>query len=71
MPQSPMQPDLMSANERIEEAADLLARGFLRYWIRRVDERQKGLDVLAASSHSCVEPTARPTSKAAVRGETQ
>jgi len=57
--QNPLQPDLMSAHERTDEVACLLARGFLRYQLRRPDLREKGLDVIRPASDSCVEPTSR------------
>jgi len=53
---SPLDPEMMSPVERLEEAASLLARGILRRRLRAVDGRQKRLDVSADSSHSCLEP---------------
>jgi len=63
---SPLDPEMMSPAERLEEAASLsaaadlpearLARGILRRRLRRADVENKGLDVLRNSSHSCLEP---------------
>ena len=52
---SPLDPEVMSPAERLEEAASLLARGILRRRLRRADVENKGLDVLRNSSHSCLE----------------
>ena len=49
-------PESMSAVERCREVASLLARGFLRYRLRRADAEKIPLDVLAEPSHSCLEP---------------
>lgn len=51
-----LDPDAMSPQERIEEAAALLARGVIRRRLRRADKRKKVLDVLRVSSDECVEP---------------
>ena len=56
MVSNPLDPDLMTAPERLSEVAGLLARGILRYCLKAADGRKKPLDVLRASSHSCVEP---------------
>jgi len=56
MVSNPLDPDLMTASERLAEAAYLLARGILRRRLRAADGRQKRLDVSADSSHSCLEP---------------
>lgn len=53
---NPLDPEMMSPAERLEEAASLLARGILRLRLRAADGRQKRLDVSADSSHSCLEP---------------
>jgi len=61
---SPLDPEMMSPAERLEEAASLLARGILRRRLRlarrqsggAADGRKKPLDVPADSSHSCLEP---------------
>jgi len=52
---SPLDPEVMSPAERLEEAAWLLARGFLRLRLRCADVEKKGLDVVPASSDSCLE----------------
>jgi hypothetical protein len=52
-----LDPDLMTASERLGEVTSLLARGILRYRFKAADARKKPLDVLRASSHSCVETT--------------
>jgi hypothetical protein len=53
---NPLDPEMMSPPERLEEAASLLARGILRRRLRAADGRKKPLDVLRTSSHSCVGP---------------
>jgi hypothetical protein len=53
---NPLDPELMSPAERLEEAASLLARGVLRRRLRAADGRKKPLDVIRSSSHSCLEP---------------
>jgi len=58
-------PESMSAVERCREVASLLARGFLRYRLRRADAEKIPLDVLAEPSHSCLEPSSEEE-----RGET-
>jgi len=42
---------------RCREVASLLAAGFLRRRLKRADVEKKGLDVLPASSDSCLEPS--------------
>jgi hypothetical protein len=51
---SPLDPEMMSPAERLEEAASLLARGILRLRLRRADAEKKGLDVSPDLSDSCV-----------------
>jgi hypothetical protein len=51
---NPLDPELMSAKERIEEVACLLARGFLRYWLRKAADG-RSQDVRRRPMH--VEPT--------------
>jgi len=46
MVSNPLDPDLMTASERLAEAASLLARGILRRRLRAADGRKKPLDVL-------------------------
>jgi hypothetical protein len=48
-----LDPELMSAKERIEEVASLLARGFLRARLRAAEKCQNGLAILRTSSHEC------------------
>ena len=51
-------PQHMSATERIHEVTTLLTVGFLRYWQTRApDGREKGLDVLRTSSDVCPKPS--------------
>ena len=57
--QNLLQPNLMSAHERTDEVACLLARGFLRYHLRPVDSEKNGLDVSRPASDSCVEPASQ------------
>jgi len=64
---NPLEPESMAPTQRLEEVAGLLATGFLRLRLRRTDSsavalakadgRKKPLDLLRASSHSCVEPS--------------
>jgi hypothetical protein len=53
---NPLDPEVMSAAERLEEAAALLARGILRRRLRTADGRKKPLDVLREARDECVEP---------------
>jgi len=52
-----LDPDLMTASERLAEVTSLLARGILRHRLRAADGRKKDLDVLAEASDECVETT--------------
>jgi len=52
-----LRPELMPAAERLAEVADLLAAGLLRWRLRQARGGQKGLDMFAAPSDECVEPT--------------
>jgi hypothetical protein len=56
MVSNPLDPDLMTASERLEEAASLLARGVLRRRLRTADGRKKPLDVPRQPRDECVEP---------------
>ena len=49
-------PEVMSPAERLEEAASMLARGFLRYHLWRVDAEQIEPDVLPRPSGKCLDP---------------
>jgi len=53
---NPLDPELMSAKERLTEAASLLARGFLRARLRAAEKCQKGLAISRTSSHECPKP---------------
>ena len=53
---SPLDPEVMSPAERLEEAASLLARGILRRRLRSADGRKKDLELLAVPRDECVEP---------------
>jgi len=54
---NPLDPELMTAKERLAEVASLLARGFLRYWLRKAaDGRENGVAILRSSSHECPKP---------------
>ena len=53
---SPLDPEVMSPAERVEEAASLLARGILRRRLRAADGRKKPLDVPRQPRDECVEP---------------
>jgi len=51
---NPLDPELMPAKERLAEVASLLAKGFLRHWLRKAaDGRENGLAILRTSSHEC------------------
>ena len=56
MVSNPLDPDLMTAPERLSEVAGLLARGILRRRMRLTDGRKKVLDVLREPRDECVEP---------------
>jgi len=47
----------MSPAGRYREVAFLLAAAFVRLRLKRADVENKGLDVLPASSDSCLEPS--------------
>jgi hypothetical protein len=61
---NPLDPEMMSPAERLEEAASLLARGILRRRLRAADGRKpalsgvegKPLDVPRQRRDECVEP---------------
>ena len=61
---NPLDPEMMSPAERLEEAASLLARGILRRRLRAADGRKpalsgaegKPLDVPRQPRDECVEP---------------
>jgi len=53
---NPLDPEVMSPAERLEEAASLLARGIHRRRLRTADGRKKGLELLAEPRDECVEP---------------
>jgi len=50
-------PDTMSTVARLAEVGALLARGLLRGRVRAAGRREKDLDVLRPSSHSCPKPS--------------
>ena len=52
---NPLDPEVISPAERLEEAASLLARGVLRRRLRAADGRKKPLDVLREARDECVE----------------
>jgi hypothetical protein len=52
-----LDPELLSAQERLAEVGALLARGLLRRRLRAADERQKCLEVLPPLSEGCLEPS--------------
>lgn len=53
---NPLDPEMMSPAERLEEAASLPANGILRRRLRATDERQKPLGVPRQPRDECVEP---------------
>ena len=54
---NPTGPELMTAKERLSEVASLLARGFLRYWLRKAaDGAENGLAIPRTSSDECPKP---------------
>ena len=51
---NPLDPEHMTAKERLDEVASLLAWGFLRHWLRKAaGGRENGLAIPRASSHEC------------------
>ena len=53
---NPLDPEMMSPAERLEEAASLLARGILRRRLRTADGRKKGLELSGVPRDECLEP---------------
>ena len=60
-----LDPEQMSAEQRLQEVVSLLSAGFLRYWLRKAVDGgetcppavwRDGLAILRTSSDSCVEP---------------
>jgi len=52
-----LDPERIPADDRLQEIASLLARGFVRYWRREaVDGGEKDLAILRTSSEVCDEP---------------
>jgi hypothetical protein len=49
---NPLDPEVMSPAERLEEAASLLASGLLRHRLRGTKQREKSLDVLPDGDRS-------------------
>ncbi len=54
---NPVDPELLSPDERLAEVGALLAQGLLRCRLRAVGRREKYLDSSVASSDSCLEPS--------------
>ena len=52
-----LDPELLSPEQRLAEVGALLARGLLRCRVRAAGRREKDLDVLRPSSHSCPKPS--------------
>jgi hypothetical protein len=52
---NPLDPEVMSPAERLEEAASLLARGILRRRLRTADGRKPALSVYPERSRGAVE----------------
>ena len=52
-----LDPELLSSQERLAQVGALLARGLLRCRVRAAGQREKDLDVLRSSSHSCPKPS--------------
>jgi hypothetical protein len=55
MVSNPLDPDLMTAPERLSEVASLLARGILRHRLRTADGRKPALSVCPERSRGGVE----------------
>ena len=53
----PLDPDLLSPDERLAEVGALLARGLLRCRVRAAGRREKDLDNVRPSSDSCPKPS--------------
>ena len=50
---NPLDPELMSAKERLAEVSSLLARGFLRARLRAAEKCQNGLAIPRTWSDEC------------------
>jgi hypothetical protein len=53
---NPLDPELLTAQERLAEVASLLARGFLRHRLRAAKQREKPLAIPAEPSLHWVKP---------------
>ncbi len=53
---NPVDPELLSPDERLAEVGALLAAGLLRCRLRAARRREKGLDNPRQPSDSCLEP---------------
>jgi len=53
---NPLDPQLLTAQERLAEVASLLAWGFLRQWLRTAKRREKPLAIPGEPSDSCSKP---------------
>ena len=53
---NPLDPELMTAEERLAEVASLLARGFLRARLRTAEKSRRGLAIPGEPSDSCLKP---------------
>jgi len=54
---NPLDPELMSPDERLAEVGAILALGLLRRRLRAAGRREKNLDNLRHSSDSCPKPS--------------
>ena len=56
---NPLDPELLTAQERLQEVASLLALGFLRHRLRAAKRREKPLAIPREPSDSCSKPRPR------------
>ena len=65
-----LDPEQMSADQRLQEVVSLLSTGFLRHWLHKAaDGGEKGLAILRTSSEVCAEPATRPAGEPTSEGE--
>jgi hypothetical protein len=55
--QNPLDPELLSPDERLAEVGALLALGLLRWRLRAAGRREKALDIFRQPSDSCPKPS--------------
>ena len=54
---NPLDPELMTADQRLQEVISLLSAGFLRHWLRKAaDGTENALAIPGEPSDSCLKP---------------